>query len=138
MPGASAAARRAHGLRNRVGGSFDQPCEIHSPNPAKVPNGAGGMVSGAPIVREGLFCEVRFPKASPQTPASQPIETTLSRVEIRLPVGTEISIRDRIVVGGLAYDVQGHDSGRSFASEILCDCVRADDGEADPDPNETP
>ena len=136
MPGANAAARRAYGLRNRVGGSFDKLCEIQTPT--LVDNGAGGEMEGAPKVEKDVPCEVRFPKSSPRETTGDAIVTTLARVEIRLPVGTEVSVSSRIYVEGRAYDVQEHDTGRSFASEIVCDCLRSGDAGQPPSADSTP
>ena len=123
----SAAARRLSGLRNRLGAGFDQECSIETPT--RVSNGAGGWTSGDPTVVENVHCQVRFPAANPQTPEGQAAESSLSRVEVRLPIGTEVSVYSRIVVGPSTFEVQGHDIGRSYATDILCACLRVGDGQ---------
>lgn len=126
VPSKSAAERRLTGLRERLGGSFDKTCVIRTPT--KVPNGAGGWRDGPPAESDPIRCEVRFPTSTPQTPENQAADTSLSRAEIRLPVGTDVSVESQIVVGPTTYEVKGHDVGRSFATEVVCDCVRAGDG----------
>lgn len=130
----SAASRRVTGMRSRLtGGGFDKWCRIETPPTGeKESNGAGGWLEPVPDVRENIRCQVRFPRSNPSSPEGEAAQTTLQRVEIRLPVGTPVSIKSRIVVGQDAYEVQGHDSGRSYASEIVCDCLRANDGEISP------
>ena len=125
--GASAASRRLTGLRSRLGAGFDQKCRVETPGP-EVSNGAGGTYPGEPVVLSNVDCQVRFPRSNPATPDGEAAQTTIQRVEIRLPVGTPVSVKSRIVVGDQAYEVQGHDSGRSYASEVVCDCLRANDG----------
>jgi len=130
----SAAARRFTGLRGRLtGGGFDKWCRIETPPAGEPePNGAGGWLEPTPDVQENIACQVRFPRSNPTSPEGEAAQTTLQRVEIRLPVGTPVSVESRILIGEEAYVVQGHDTGRSYASEIVCDCLRANDGEASP------
>ena len=126
----NAASRRLEGLRDRLTAGFDQECRIDTRSTgAPVPNGAGGWLEPTPEIQEGVPCQVRFPTVNPNAPKGEAAQTTIQRVEIRLPLGTPVSVKSRIVVGEHAYEVQGHDTGRSYAMEVVCDCLRADDGE---------
>ena len=126
----NAASRRLEGMRGRLNGGFDQNCTIDTPTSGTpVSNGAGGWLEPTPEIQEGVRCQVRFPTVNPNSPKGEAAQTTIQRAEIRLPLGTSVSVKSRIVVGEHAYEVQGHDAGRSYATEVVCDCLRADDGE---------
>ncbi len=123
----NAASRRLTGLRDKFAAGFDQECRIETPGPP-IPNGAGGTRPGPPVVQDPVKCQVRFPRSRTDAPPNEAAQATIERVEIRLPLGTPVSVTSQIVVGPHAYSVQGHDTGRSYASEVVSDCLRVNDG----------
>lgn len=109
-----------------VGTLFDRTGIVFENSPAS--DGMGGStanyVEGSPIA-----CHLQPSKRLATETVEGGAETALDRWAIAIPVGTNISVSDRIQIDSIFYEVIGHDAGKSFGTEIMLDCLRVNDGE---------
>lgn len=92
--------------------------------PEKVDDGQGGRTVTWNSVA-GYACAVL---PNPQRREREEANRVASDQDwlIRLPLGTDVRTKDRLVVSGFTYDVQGRDTGRSFAVAVDTFCRRLD------------